>query len=141
MGGGFKTDRIFELAEPRLVELVDNSAFRFNDSDNLFQGINGNDYGLIYRITHPSTGKICIVLMGLGVRGTEAAGYYFRTNASILGKIFGDNDFAFLVHVRIDHGKETATPCWYLPKPKLIKKIFHPFIWFRNFQQLKSGHA
>ena len=139
VGGSFKTDRIFELAKPQLVELVNNSDFRFKDSERLFQAINGNDYGLIYRVTHPSTGKICIVLMGLGVRGTEAAGFYFRTNASVLGKMFGDKDFAFLVHVRIDHGKETATPCWYLPEPKLINKLFHPVISFKKLRRLKRS--
>lgn len=141
IGGSFKTDRIFELANPRLVELVNNAAFRFTDSDNLFQGIDGNDYGLIYRITHPATGNICIVLMGLGIRGTEAAGYFFRTQASVLGKLFGGRDFAFLVHVRIDHGKETATPCWYLPEPQTVKKILHPILWYRIFKPLKRSSA
>jgi hypothetical protein len=139
VGGNFKTDRIFELANPRFVELVNNVAFRFSDSNQLFQGINGNDYGLIYRVTHPVTGKICIVLMGLGVRGTESAGYYFRTKAAILGKLFGGRDFAFLVHVRIDHGKETASPCWYLPEPMRIKKILHPILWYRSFKPLKEN--
>lgn len=141
VGGGFKTDRIFELANPRLVELVNNASFRFNDSDSLFQGVNGNDYGLIYRVTHPVTGKVCIVLMGLGVRGTESAGYYLRSKASILGKMFGGKDFAFLVHVRIEHGKETASPIWYLPEPQTTKKIVHPLLWYRILRPLKRSTA
>lgn len=141
VGGGFKTDRIFELANPRLVELVNNASFRFNDSDSLFQGVNGNNYGLIYRVTHPVTGKVCIVLMGLGVRGTESAGYYLRSKASILGKMFGGNDFAFLVHVRIEHGKETASPIWYMPEPQTTKKILHPLLWYRILRPLKRSTA
>jgi hypothetical protein len=141
VGGNFKTDRIFELQNPRSVNLVNNDAFRFTDSDQLFQAINGNDYGLIYKVTHPNTGKICIVLMGLGVRGTEAAGYFFRSRASILGKMFGDRDFALLVHVRIDHGKETASPCWYFPEPLTIKKLLHPVIWNSMFKSLKGNPA
>lgn len=141
VGGNFKTDRIFELPNPRLANLLNNASFRFTDSDQLFEGINGNDYGLIYKVTHPNTGKLCIVLMGLGVRGTEAAGYFFRTRASVLGKMFGDRDFALLVHVRVEHGKETASPCWYLPEPQIMKKILHPIIWNSIFKPLKRNSA
>lgn len=137
VGGNFKTTRIFEIANPKLVELVNNVSFRFSDSDKLFQAVDGNDYGLIYRVTHPVTGKICFVLIGLGIRGTEAAGYYLRTKAALLGKMFGSRDFAFLVQVRIDHGKETTSPCWYLPEPNLLERIVHPIIWYRDLKSLK----
>ncbi len=141
VGGNSKTDRIFELQNRRLVDLVNNDAFRFTDSDQLFQAINGNDYGLILKVTHPSTGRLCIVLMGLGVRGTEAAGYFFRTRASFLGKMFGCRDFAFLVHVRIAHGKETASPCWYLPEPNITRKMLHPVIWTSILKPLKRNSS
>lgn len=74
--------------------------------------------------------------MGSGALGTESAGYYLRNHSKILGKIFGKEDFAFLVHARLDHGKESAKPCWFYPDPKILNKILHPIIWFMDLRKL-----
>lgn len=57
IGGHFKTDKIFETCNPQFVSLDSNGGFRFCNSSQSFVAINNNDYGLIYKTTHPVTKK------------------------------------------------------------------------------------
>ena len=139
IGGSCKTDKIFESCKPIFASLVPHDStvvFKFNNSEKLFHAINNNDYGLVWKTNYPGTEKKCLVIIGLGSLGTESAAYYLRNNATILGKIYGSKDFACLIHVRLDHGKESAQICYLAPEPILWRKICHPIIWFKYFRNL-----
>ncbi len=137
IGGNYKTEKIFELSNNKYVEITENNSFKFNDHSELFFSKDNNDFGLIYKATNPATQKKCFVIMGIGVEGTKAASYYFRTNLSQIGKMFGKNDFALLVKIKIGQGRENSKLAWYLPNISLSSKLCHPLIWKRIFSIIK----
>lgn len=138
IGGNFKSEQILAAKPQPLVVLHNQSQFKFHDRAQAF-GPTRYDAGIICRIKHPTTKKKCMVIMGLGVLGTEAAGHYLRTHAVDLGKMFGREDFAILVRARIDQGKEWATPRWYSPEVPRRNRILHPVVWFRRYRSIRRG--
>ena len=137
IGGHFKTDRVLQLAAASLVQYRHPNAFASTDGTRTFPagGAGGTtDYGLVLKVTHPVTSRTCLVLMGLGGLGTEAAAHYLRFNARMLGRLFGARDFAVIVEGDVAHGKEAARVCWFSPVPSRIKRILHPFHWFRRLR-------
>ena len=142
VGGTFKTNLIFDQDNQRTVWIAPGlqdsrlPAFYFPDRETPFEGI-GTDYGLIYKTYYRNTGRICLIVMGLGVFGTEAAGYFLRIHAKWLGEMFGKKPFAFLVRARPTSGHQSAEPCWYYPEPTRAAKFFHPLVWNRRFRSLK----
>jgi len=141
IGGNFKTWRAFETCEPRHVQLVpagNTVVFKFPDSETRYGAENKNDHGVIFKTTIPATGKKCLIVMGMGALGSEAAAYFLRDHAALLGKMYGSRDFAFLVHARLDQGKQSARPCRCFPPPGLWRRILHPVLWFRTFRQISK---
>lgn len=139
IGGNTKTDRIFDIDE--MISFENNSVFIFDNTDKHFVPIDGHDYGLIYKNFYPTTGKICIVIMGFGVVGTEAAAYFLRRHAASLGKMFGNRKFAFLLKVRLDEGKDSARPLWFSPEPPIWRKLLHPITWFKQIKPFRDEEA
>jgi hypothetical protein len=129
VGGSVKTEGIMRNVGSRLVRVVldnspDHGAFAFSDSDERFVGRisrslppTGFDYGIILKTTYAATGKKCLTVMGSGVFGTEAAAYFLRQNATILGRVYGKNDFVVMVRTIIEDGPQSAELWWYNPEP------------------------
>jgi hypothetical protein len=138
IGGSFKTDRIFEFANPPRVVIESGSGGFRVSSGELFDARSGNDHGLIYKVTNPATRRKCFMVIGLGSMGTEAASYYLRTKARYLGKLFGGRDFALVVHVRVDHGPEAASPRWFSPGLPQWRRAMHPVAWWRTLRYVGS---
>jgi hypothetical protein len=136
IGGSHKSNAIFSSCEPRLVELVqykiqetDTIGFRLADSDEKFSALNNDDYGLILKTKYPPTGVQCFVVMGIGSLGTEAAAYFLRKNAVMLGRAYGGRSFAVLVHARLEQGKQSARLRRWNPIPTLTRVLLHPSLW------------
>ena len=139
IGGHFKTVRILELASRTLVGYQHPDRFVFPKGPTFIA--RDHDYGLILKMTHPETKKICLVLMGLGALGTEAAGHYLRENGAMIGRLYGSRDFALLLEVDLNHGKEAATLCWLNPQPRLVIKLLHPIAWFSRLRGVRRRLA
>ena len=135
IGGHFKTDRVLQLAAS-LVRYTHPYSFTSPNGTSTFT-VGPADYGLILKITHPVTSRTCLVLMGLGALGTEAAAHYLRLNARMLGQLFGGSDFALVVQADAAHGKEAARVCWFNPPPSRLRQVLHPFYWFRRLRQAR----
>ena len=129
VGGSLKTKEIMSACEPQLVRITQKKetiGFQLTGCEELFQAINGNDYGIILKTKYPPTGKQCMIIMGMGSLGTEAASYYLRQNAQMIGRAFGAQPFVLLVHCRIDQGKQSARLHRWHPQVPVWKKILHP---------------
>lgn len=136
IGGSNKSNAIFSSCEPRLVEIVqykiqetDTIGFRLTDSNEIFSAINHDDYGLILKTKYPPTGAWCFVVMGIGSLGTEAAAYFLRKNAAMLGRAYGGRSFAVLVHVRLEQGKQSARLHRWNPIPTWTRVLLHQSLW------------
>jgi|GEM_PF-6193767 len=124
-----KTAAIIEYAQDQLVSLVfqdQGVAFRFENTEKLFQFEGKTDYGLIYKTSYPASKKLCMVIAGLKSAGTEAAAHFFRINAHALGRLFGNKPFAVLIRCQIDLSRKSAQPCWCNPKPKWWRRMLYP---------------
>jgi len=130
IGGHFKTDRVFEVCAKSLVHYRHPDTFASPDGGRTFTVHGSTDYGLVLKATHPATHKKCLVIMGLGALGTEAAAHYFLKKATMLGRLYGPDDFALLVEVDVNHGRESAGLCWFNPVPSLLRRVRHPLHWF-----------
>lgn len=126
IGGNCKGDAMISLYEPRFAYL-EGGGFRLSNSEEVFEANGRYDYGLVFKCVHPQTGKRGVVLMGSGELGTKGASYYLRMNAGLLGKVFGPDNFAFVVRVEGGAGKESAEPHWMCPAPKWWRKALHHF--------------
>jgi len=125
IGGHGKSRAIISASDDGLVEIVEHNqleALRLCGDNHYFQALNQSDYGLIYKTKYPSTDRTCFVFMGLGCLGTEAAAYYFRTNATALGRLFGRKSFALIMECRIDEGKQSARACSCSPRPSWLRR-------------------
>ncbi len=98
-----------------------------------------DDVGLIHKTFFQSTGKPCLVLMGGGVLGTEAAGYFFRNHARLLGKMYGKKPFSVLVTASLSAGPQSANLAWYYPDPSPWTRIFYPLEWIRRIRHVKQA--
>ena len=124
-----KTAAIIEYGQDQLVNLVfqgQGTAFRFENTEKLFQPEGKTDYGLIYKTIYPASQNHCLVIAGLKSAGTEAAAHFFRINAHALGRLFGDKPFAVLIQCEIELSRKTAQLCWCNPKPKWWRRMLYP---------------
>jgi len=147
VGGSHKTEAILSSCEPRLVELARQEiqgtytiGFKLTNSDEFFPAVNGNDYGLILKATYPPTGVQCFVLMGIGSLGTEAAAYFLRNNAVMLGRAYGGRSFTVLVHCRLQQGKQSARLHRWNPTPAWTRVIRYPSLWaeYRRIERMSN---
>jgi hypothetical protein len=141
VGGHYKSDRLLEACEPRLVRLENNSRFVLVDSAQTFQIDGQTDRAIIYKAVYPQTGRTCILVMGLGALGTQAAGYFLRTHASDFGKMFGSKPFCAVVSADLLQGKSSASLTSCYPKPGFMRRMTHPFVWVRRFRTASNGSA
>ncbi len=140
IGGHFKTYRLLEVLEPKVVEYVP-VRFRVLKTGQELVARDGNDYGLIVRAPHPVTGATCLVVMGLGALGTEAAARFLRTNALVLGRALGRAPLTIVVRAALGHGREAAVPVCIAPSPSWARRCMCPLACKRLSRLLRPVTA
>ncbi|MBU1854464.1 MAG: hypothetical protein KKF89_01985 [Nanoarchaeota archaeon] len=132
IGGHFVTDKIFEKCKPIFCKKT-NDSFKLKNMKEPVKCY-GKDYGLIMKTKNIEHNFDVFVLMGLGVRGTSASGFFFRKYHNYIAKLYGSRAFALILKCELNQGKEDAKLFNYYPEPPLYKKILHPLIWkkFKN---------
>lgn len=143
-----KQIRLLEACDPVFASLVPHNgtvAFKFDNSQRLFHAVNNDDYGLIWKTNYPATARKCLIIIGLGSLGTAAAAHYLKSNAATIGKMYGRRDFACLIQVKLDQGKESAQICHLSHEPLLWNIMCHPVVWWKHYRHLRnkqfSNHA
>jgi hypothetical protein len=134
IGPHYASQLTLDTCEPRLVTFRYPAAFRSLVSQDVFETRAGWDYGLIYKGEHPATHRACWVVMGLGDLGTEAAAWFLRVNARMLGLFTGSRPFAAIVAVDSKRGRDAAILRWLQPKPSWWRR----FLYRRRWQQLRG---
>lgn len=128
IGGHYKTERLLDIGEPRVVSLPKADTFRTLPDKRDFTATTC-DYGLIYRGRHPQTGAAFLALMGIGALGTEAAGYFLRTQAATLAALFPGSGYAVIVQTALNDGRQGAKPVWWWPHPTSARRVVHTVAW------------
>lgn len=89
------------------------------------------DAGIIQKTFTKDSNKPVFILAGLGTLGTNSAGYFFKTYASVLGKLFGDDAFCVLFKSRWDEGKASFQIAVVYPEPHWTKAIMYPVVYWK----------
>jgi hypothetical protein len=129
IGTHYKSLQLLGSFEPKLVIFRSPDAFRSLVTPEVFEAKGGTDFGLIYKGRHPSTGRGCWVLMGVGDAGTLAAARYLRTNARQLGAFTGAAAFAAIVSVEAGRGPDQAVLRALLPAPPWWRRLLRRRQW------------
>lgn len=138
IGASFRSDKVLELCEPRLVSYCAPDVFEVPNRPP-FKADADHDYGLIARLWHPETGAQCVVLFGCGMAGTAAAGHYWRQHAPSLARIYGARGFAIILRVGWHDGPASAEVAWMSENSGAMLKLLHPRIWAKH-KALLSAH-
>ena len=136
IGGHFVTDKIFDKCNPIYCKKT-NDSFKLNNMKEPVKCY-GKDYGLIMKTKNIEHDFDVFVLMGLGVRGTSASGFFFRKYYNHIAKLYGSKAFALLLKCELNEGKEDATLINFYPEPAIYKKILHPFVWSKFNKQVSN---
>ncbi len=129
IGGHFKTDQILKHCQPSLVSLQQFDRFRVGASGPDFVAIGDDDFGLIYKGFHPTSGQPFIAIMGLGAVGTEAAAYYFHMNAPQLGRTYGSDPFALVIRAPLTQGYQGGSLAWASTPTFSLRHVLHPLLY------------
>ncbi len=124
-----KTHKLMEKGDPILFQLV-NDSLKIKDTEISFGCNLPNDAGIIQKTFDKESKNPVFILAGLGTIGTSAAGYVLKNNFVKFGKLFGNNPFCVFFKVKIDEGKNSALIQKIVPKPKLLRIIMHPILYF-----------
>ncbi|MCK5233932.1 MAG: hypothetical protein KAJ91_03885 [Candidatus Aenigmarchaeota archaeon] len=135
IGGNFVTNKILEKCEPIYCDVAPDS-FKLRNMKKSVK-CNGKDYGLIMKTKNVEQNLDVFVLMGLGVRGTSAAGYFFRKYHNQIAKLYGSSPFALLLECELNQGREDARLFDFYPEPSWYKKLVYFFIW-KKFNKYKN---
>ena len=125
IGGSIKTIRVFEkFTTPYYYK---DGAFINRENNTEFRQKTGNDdIGLLMKTYYPPTGKPIWIAMGMRGAGTAGATYALQQWWKILGKLYGSNEFGLVVQFSDMDGWKDSTPIDISPKPKKLRRIFHP---------------
>lgn len=129
VGTHYKSIQLLGAFEPKLVTFRSPNAFRSLVSPEVFEAKGGSDFGLIYKGRHPTTGRSCWVVMGLGDAGTLAAARYLRRNARRLGAFTGAAAFAAIVSVETGRGPSEGVLRALLPTPPWWRRLLRRRQW------------
>ncbi|MBU4252795.1 MAG: hypothetical protein KJ931_04240 [Candidatus Omnitrophica bacterium] len=135
IGGSEKVYSILDICKLKYCTLSEDRCRIKLPSGEELDAINGDDYGVIQKMKHPHTGFDCWLIVGVGVLGTLAAGYYLRKYCKEFGKIFGGREFCCIIKGRFEQGRESGIPFRVWPEPYLYKKIIHPILWIRKYKK------
>lgn len=122
VGGSFKSDQIWTKCDP-LPVILDGGDFKIQVTGERLRALKPHDFGLLCKTRNPDTGSDVWLVIGLGVYGTEASGYFLRTKLSALGKMFGGAPFAVVVRTTLTAGGRQAMLYWYGPEVPLWRRI------------------
>ncbi|MDK1046415.1 MAG: hypothetical protein QGM45_12130 [Anaerolineales bacterium] len=134
VGGNFKAKKVRELCEPKYLQVDGRGAFVIVPTGAEYMSTGRTDYGVIYKTKNPQTGRTCLLVMGIGALGTEAAGHYLRTHAAELGHMVGGGAFVLVVTADLELGKESVRVLDLYPEPPWYRKALHPLTWHRVFR-------
>lgn len=129
IGGSFKADEIFRKVNDVPVKL-DVDSFRLPNCNRVLRATAGQDFGLICKATNPDNQHQMWLIIGLGIRGTESAGFYLRNSLRLLGNLFGCSCFAVIVCTSLTGGGRQASLYWH-SSVRWFRKLLHPINYWR----------
>ncbi len=135
VGGSFKADEIFKKCKD-LPVVLDGGNFKVVAEDRILSAINDEDFGLICKTCNPENRREIWLIIGLGVWGTESAGFYLRNNLRRLGLVFGPYPFSVIIRTSITGGGRQGSLYWHSNIGKL-RRLLHP-VACRRFAGLRS---
>lgn len=91
-----------------------------------------NDAGIIQKTYLNNSNIPVLILAGLGVFGTSAAGYILKEEHLNLGKLYGSSSFCVIFSVKMDEGRTSARIVSIYPKPKILNIILHPIVYYQK---------
>jgi hypothetical protein len=124
VGGSPKSDEVFRKCR-NIPVVLDGATFRIAAANLSLQAINNEDFGLISKTINPENHHDIWLIIGLGARGTESAGFYLRNNLRMLGSVFGRSPFSVIVRTSITGGGRQASLRWHSDIGKL-RWMLHP---------------
>lgn len=126
-----KTEKLIDKCEPIYFKLEGGNLSIPNSNVSLDSYV-PNDAGIIQKTYLKNSDIPVLILAGLGVLGTSAAGYLFKEEHLSLGKLYGSNPFCMIFSVRTDEGRTSARPIAIYPKPKILNIVLHPVTYFQK---------
>ena len=124
-----KTHKFIEKCGPIFFEL-DRTSLKIKNT-NISYGSNlPNDAGIIQKTFDKELKNSVFILAGLGTLGTSEAGFISKNNFVKLGKLFGNDPFCVFLTVKTDEGKNSALIQKITPKPKWLRIILCPVLYF-----------
>jgi hypothetical protein len=129
VGGSFKSDEIFRKCQD-LPVVLQGSSFRVVANGRILSAVGNEDFGLICKTSNPENGREIWLIIGLGARGTESAGFYLRNNLRMLGFVFGRTPFSIVIRTSITGGGRQASLYWYSNIGRL-RRLLHPIACWR----------
>jgi hypothetical protein len=129
VGGSSKADEIFKKCK-NLPIVLDDAKFKVVAEDRILSATNNQDFGLICKTRNPENRREIWLIIGLGVRGTESAGFYLRNNLRRLGLVFGPYPFSVIIRTSITGGGRQGSLYWHSNIGKL-RRLLHPVACWR----------
>lgn len=143
LGGSWKTTRAFQTCNPYFIykQPIDQSCgFTLAASGEYFCSTRPleEDMGLLQKMINPTNGKPVWVVMGIRGAGTVAAAYALVQHWRHLGWLYGKQPFGLLIRMDDKDGWQQYRIATIYPKPTLLRRICHPFIWHTMSKLLKN---
>jgi hypothetical protein len=121
VGGSFKSERVWEKCRPPVA--IEGSSLKISLTGERLRAAAPQDFGVLCKTRNPENGRDVWLIIGVGVYGTEAAGYFLRTNVRTLGRMFGKSAFTVVVRTTLMEGGRQASLWWYTPEVSLWRQI------------------